>query len=131
MSNGTNIQPMPSFVTKVAGELEPEYWRPQSLQEWNEFAKTSALVEVWVEQQTHERSLRRTIGIWVFWLISLQILGVFALVVLDALKIFSVNQTLTEILIPSVLGEVFGMGFVVVKYLFNAKSTSLTELFNK
>ena len=101
------------------------------MQEWNEFTKTSALVRVWVEQQTHERSLRKTIGVWVFCLITLQILGVFALVVLDALKIFTVNQTLVEFLIPSVLSEVFGMGFVVVKYLFNAKSTSLTELFNK
>jgi hypothetical protein len=131
VSNEPNIQSVPSFVTKVAGELEPGYWRPQNLHEWNEFAKTSALVGVWVEQQTHERSLRKTIGIWVFWLITLQIIGVFALVVLDAFNIFTVNQLLVQFLIPSVLGEVFGMGFVVVKYLFSAKSTSLTELFKK
>lgn len=122
---------IPSFVTTVTGELGPEYWHPQTFQEWTEMTKTSALVSVWVEQQTQERSLRKTIGIWVFILITLQIVGVFAIVVLDALKLLQLNQSIVEFLIPSVLGEVFGMGFVVVKYLFKANTVTPFEITRK
>jgi hypothetical protein len=122
---------IPSFVTSVTGELGPEYWQPQTFQEWTEMTKTAALVNVWVQQQTHERSLRKTIGIWVFILITLQIVGVFAIVVLDAVKLLQLNERIVEFLIPSVLGEVFGMGFVVVKYLFRANTVTPFDINRK
>jgi hypothetical protein len=53
-----------------------------------------------------------------------QIIAVFVIVVLDSLKLLQLNQSIVQFLIPSVLGEVFGMGFVVVKYLFRASSTT-------
>lgn len=124
MTDINNTKVIPSFVASVTGELGPEYWHPQTFQEWTEMTKTSALVSVWVEQQTLERKLRKTIGIWVFILITVQIIAVFVIVVLDSLKLLQLNQSIVQFLIPSVLGEVFGMGFVVVKYLFRASSTT-------
>jgi len=118
---------LPSFIKSVDGEVEAGYWKPQSVQEWAEIQKTTAFLGVWVQQQRQERSLRKMIGIWVFILISLQVIGVFGLVVVDAIKLFTLNITIVQLLIPSVLGEVFGLGFVVVKYLFNPKSINLFD----
>ena len=115
---------LPSFVEKVTGEVEFGYWEPQSIEEWSEVQKTTAFLRAWIRQQDHERSLRKMIGIWVFILITLQIIGVFGLVVLDACKVFIMNIDIVKFLIPSVLGEVFGMGFVVVKYLFKLTNVS-------
>lgn len=131
MTEERNNIAVPAFVTSVTGELTPEYWRPQTFQEWTEMTKTSALVSVWVGQQTQERSLRKTIGIWVFILITVQIFGVFLIVVLDALNLLHLNQSIVEFLIPSVLGEVFGMGFVVVKYLFRANTLTPFDITRK
>jgi hypothetical protein len=113
---------LPSFVKLVTGEVEPGYWKPQSIQEWAEVRKTTAFLNVWIQQQEQERTLRKMIGIWVFILITLQVMGVFGLVVLDACKLLTMNTDIVKFLIPSVLSEVFGMGFVVVKYLFKPAS---------
>ena len=110
---------LPSFVDSVIGELESGYWNPQSIEEWAEVQKTTAFLNAWIQQQAHERSLRKMIGIWVFILITLQVIGVFGLVFLDACKLLMLNTDIVKFLIPSVLSEVFGLGFVVVKYLFN------------
>lgn len=118
---------LPSFIQSVKGEVEADYWKPQSIQEWTEVQKTTAFLGVWIQHQGQERSLRKMIGIWVFILITLQVIGVFGLVVLDAIKLFTLNTTIVQLLIPSVLGEVFGLGFVVVKYLFNPKSINLFD----
>lgn len=108
---------LPSFVKEVTGVLNPGSWQPQSLTEWLEVKETSTILNAWKEQQDHERALRRMVCIWVFILISLQILGVFGVVIADAGD-YKLNPDLVKFLIPSVLSEVFGMGFVVVKYLF-------------
>lgn len=115
---------LPVFVQSVVEELHFGYWKPQSLAEWTEVHKTTTLLNVWVTQQEQERGLRKMVGIWVFVLISLQILGVFALVVLDGAHVLALNEGMVKFLIPSVLSEVFGMGFVVVKYLFRVGSFS-------
>ena len=120
MSAKDNPTRLPDFIQSLQGELQPGYWEPQNIHEWAEVNKTIAYLNVWVAQQAQERILRKTIAIWVFILITLQVLGVFALVVLDAVKVFILNTDIVKFLIPSVLGEVFGMGFVVCgKYLFS------------
>jgi hypothetical protein len=108
---------LPVFLKEITGVLEPGSWKPQSLLEWKEVQESSTLLTAWAEQQGHERGLRRMICVWVFVLISLQIVGVFAIVIADAGS-KKIDPTLVKFLIPSVLTEVFGMGFVVVKYLF-------------
>jgi hypothetical protein len=118
MTSDKSLPRLPDFIQSVAGELEPGYWEPQTFQEWTEVKKTIAYLNVWVQQQGQERILRKTIAIWVFILITLQVIAVFVLVALDAFKVFVLNVEIVKFLIPSVLGEVFGMGFVVVKYLF-------------
>ncbi len=115
---------LPSFIEAIAGEVENGYWKPQTLEEWTAYQQTSAFVTVWVKQQDQERSLRKMIGIWVFVLITFQVLGVFGLVALDACKLITINTEIVKFLIPSVLGEVFGMGFIVVKYLFKRTSNN-------
>lgn len=112
------VSQLPAFVESVTGEVDDQYWKPQTIKEWSEVTKTKAFLGVWVAQQDQERRLRKALGIWIFVLITLQVLGVFVVIVLDAISIISLNLTITKIVIPSVLGEVFGMGFVVVKYLF-------------
>jgi hypothetical protein len=52
-------------------------------------------------------------------LITFQVVAVFALVVAQGLGALSLNVDLLKILLPSVLTEVFGLGFLVAKYLFN------------
>lgn len=118
MTDNKNQAQLPAFVQSVTGELEQGYWNPQSIEEWTEVTKTVAFLKVWVQQQGQERTLRKAVGIWVFILITVQVVGVFALVVLDAVQVLKLNYDIVKFLIPSVLGEVFGMGFVVVKYLF-------------
>ena len=118
-----SIQP-PSVVESVTGEVEIGYWEPQTIAEWTAVQETTAFVKAWIQQQEHERSLRKMIGIWVFILITLQIMSVIALVALDAGKMLAMNVTVVKFLIPSVLSEVFGMGFVVVKYLFKPPSNN-------
>jgi hypothetical protein len=113
---------LPVFVESITGEVEPGYWKPQSIEEWSEVQKITAFLKAWIQQQGQERSLRKMIGIWVFILITLQVIGVFGLVVLDACKVLVMNAEIVKFLIPSVLSEVFGMGFVVVKYLFKPAS---------
>lgn len=116
---------LPSFVKNVVGDIEPGYWKPQNLSEWSEIQKTTVFLDAWVQQQQQERSLRKMIGIWVFILITLQILSVPAFVFLDAVKFITLNTEIVKFLIPSILGEVFGMGFVVVKYLFTPSDWNL------
>lgn len=132
MSQADNpINYLPSFVTSVIGEVEPGYWKPQSIDEWAEVQKTTAFLNTWTEQQAHERSLRKMMGIWIFVLITLQVLGVFGIVFLDAYKQLTLNADIVKLLIPSVLGEVFGLGFVVVKYLFNPASLNPLALLKR
>lgn len=128
MSVGVSLAKLPAFIQSISGEVEPEYWKPQSIEEWTEVQKITVYLNVWTQQQQQERSLRKMIGIWVFVLITFQILGVFTLVCLDAFSLVSMSITIVKFLIPSVLGEVFGMGFVVVKYLFNLKNTPPLEI---
>jgi len=103
--------------------MTPDSWRPQTLREWTEVQETSALLTAWTEQQGHERALRKMVAIWVFVLISLQILGVFGVVATEGAN-RKLNPELVKLLIPSVLAEVFGMGFIVVKYLFRSSDVN-------
>jgi hypothetical protein len=108
---------LPVYVEKITAELRPGAWQPESLQEFLELQETTIFLEAWREQQKSERGLRKMIGIWVFCLISIQIFAIFGVVIWDGGQ-RKLDASLVKFLIPSVLGEVFGMGFIVVKYLF-------------
>jgi len=125
MSMSERNDSLPSFVKEVVGDIEAGYWRPQNLNEWTETQKTAAFLDAWAQQQQQERSLRKMIGIWVFILITFQVIAVILLVLIDALHVITLNTEILKFLIPSILGEVFGMGFVVVKYLFTPSNWNL------
>lgn len=114
--------PLPAFVKSVSGEVDDSYWKPQNFKEWAAYSKTSAYLTLWTRQQKQEQDLRRAIGIWVFTLITLQVMAIFLIVILDSSGKLTLNIEISKFLIPSVLAEVFGMGFLVVKYLFRANS---------
>jgi hypothetical protein len=124
VANKEMASAVPPYIKSVQGELTPGCWQPQSLQEWTSVQETVITLNAWSAQQDEERGLRRMIAIWVFVLISLQIIGVFGVVLYDASN-SKLNPEIIKFLIPSVLAEVFGMGLVVVKYLFRPTDSNL------
>jgi hypothetical protein len=49
----------------------------------------------------------------------MQIIFVFILLFLDCFGYIKIKEMIIKVLIPSAFGEIFGMGFLVVKYLFD------------
>jgi hypothetical protein len=127
MNQPDDSSQLPAFLQSISGEVDSDYWKPQNVKEWSEVRKTSAFIAAWEQQQNMERALRKAIGIWVFILITLQVIAVFTLVTLDALKLLLLNEGIIKLLIPSVLAEVFGMGFIVIKYLFRPAAVNPLE----
>jgi len=115
---------LPEYVKKVEGEVQADYWRPQTLDEWT----STVIVNTWSDQQTAERPMRRCIAIWIFILMSLQVVMVLGIMVASAAQWISPDVQLFKLLIPAVLAEVFGMGWAVVKYLFKPVDVNLLGL---
>lgn len=98
---------------------DPSVWQPQSFDEWAARERTQTFLVAWTEQTVHERALRSLAAKVIFGMIGAQVLGVFALVVLQGVAIIRLEVGVLQVLIPSVLADVFGLGFVVTKYLFS------------
>lgn len=128
MNNDFNLIKLPDFVKSISGDLDPNYWTPKNLQEWTDVHKTATFLNIWNVQQHQERHLRKMISIWVFIIISFQIVCIFILIALDAYKILQLNVVVMKILFPSILTEVIGMGFIVVKYLFKTSKIIPPEI---
>ena len=77
----------PAFLENILGEVESNYWKPQSLNEWVEMKKTNTMLSAWDHQQSQERGLRKLFGIWAFILISLQLVFIIAAVISNGLGI--------------------------------------------
>src|SRR5947208_16785766 len=99
MAKEQQAVPVPAFISAVEGELAPGCWQPQTLQEWTSVQETVITLNAWSAQQDEERGLRRMIAVWVFVLISLQIIGVFGVVFYDAGS-SQLNPELVKFLIP-------------------------------
>ncbi|MHB1210606.1 MAG: hypothetical protein ACYC1I_13025 [Acidimicrobiales bacterium] len=112
----------PTVVSRVVEELlpgDPSAWRPSSFDEWVARERTQAFLTEWSAQVVDERRLRRAWATWVFVLIAGQTLGAFALVLLQGRGLLALDVSLLKIVFPSVFGEVFGLGYLVAKYLFS------------
>jgi hypothetical protein len=121
MPPGGSVVP-PSSVAAVVGELsptDPAAWLPASYDEWEAKRKTETVLGTWSDQMTHERRLRSIAAVSIFGLIVIQVIGVFALLVAQGLGRLHLDAGLLQIVVPSIFGEVFGLGFLVTKYLFN------------
>lgn len=120
---------LPTIVKELVNEVKPGSldWVPQSAEEWIAVEKSKVFLDVWKGQQNQERGLREKYAHWVFVLISIQLVVVFGLVIFIGLKWLDFDDNIIEILIPSVISEIFGMGFLVVKYLFSKPSRSISD----
>ncbi len=96
----------------------PEVWRPNSFQEWIEFKRVSAVMEAWSEQARHERALRLSASRWIFSLIALQVLGVFFIIASIGFGFMALDVRVLQVLIGAVCADIFGLGFVVVRFLY-------------
>lgn len=112
----------PSIVAEVTGEITPgsaPVWQPGSYAEWEARARLTTSLAVWEAQATDERKLRRTFAAWIFILITVQIVAGIGIVVANGLGRLHVDVEIAKLLIPSVVAEVLGLGYLVTKYLFS------------
>ena len=118
---------LPESIQEVFDELEPNYWVPKTIDEWSTVVRTKAVLNAWKEQQDQERNLRKIYAGWVFLLITFQIIMIFVLMFLDSISWITVKETTVKVLLPSALGEIIGMGFLVVKYLFGKQNDRIID----
>ncbi|MFI5396697.1 MAG: hypothetical protein ACHQ9S_14275 [Candidatus Binatia bacterium] len=112
----------PEIVGEVRDEIkpgDPAIWQPRSFEEWVGQQRANTILGAWSEQMTHERSMRSFCAKCIFGLIGFQVLAVFTIVILQGRTYLALDTVLIKILIPSVLTNVFGLGLIVVKYLFS------------
>ena len=98
---------------------DPAVYQPKTFDEWVAREKTRTFLVTWTDQMVHERALRSLAAKTIFGLIGAQVVAVFAVLVLQGLAVVHLDVKVLQILIPSVLGDVFGLGYVVTKYLFS------------
>lgn len=113
---------IPAVVSEVRGEIAPsasDAWQPKSYAEWEARERAKTFLAAWAEQMSHERALRTFTAKWIFALIIAQVVATFGLVIAHGLGWLQINEAILQILIPSVLAEVFGLGLLVTKYLFS------------
>ena len=65
-----------------------------------------------------ERGMRAFYAKLIFGLISFEVGCAFLLIFLNGLGYFEMDVGLLKILFPSVLAQVFGLGYLVTRYLF-------------
>ena len=112
----------PRSVTEVIGEITPgseTVWQPASYAEWEARTRLTTFLAAWKAQMADERGMRRTFARWIFGLITVQIVMAFGLVIAAGLGWLHIDVAVMQVLIPSVLAEVFGLGLLVTKYLFS------------
>lgn len=120
-SGGADLN-RPAAVARVVDELlpgDPSTWRPSSFDEWVARERTQAFLTAWSAQVVDERTLRRAWATWVFVLIACQTFGAFAVVLLQGYGLLTLDVSLLKVVLTSVFGEVFGLGYLVAKYLFS------------
>ena len=113
---------LPTAVAELRGEIAPsavDVWQPASYGEWEARERARTFLAAWAEQMSHERSLRSFSAKSIFALIVAQVVATFAMVIAQGLGWLQIDKTILQILIPSVLAEVFGLGLLVTKYLFS------------
>ncbi len=115
-------QVAPPVALTIVDEIkpgDPSAWIPQSYEEWESQERTRTFLDAWSEQVRDERTLRRTCAKWIFGLIAFQVAGVFGLAISQGLNWLQLDVGLLKLLLPTILTNVFGLGFLVVKYLFS------------
>ena len=121
----------PPFIAEVVSEVTEDYRSPTDFFEWAEAKRVNAIIGTWQKQQDQERGLRRVISFWVFGVISFQVIAIFIFVFLDARGYMKIAPEIAKILMPTAIAEVFGMGYLVVKYLFKHPEKDIFDIYYK
>jgi len=131
MTGDSDIQ-KPSAVLTIVNEVQPEdvsAWEPNSFAEWEAKERLRAYLRVWSQQMDDERKMRSLYAKMIFILISSEVLFAFLLIGLLGSRILILDVSLLKILFPSVLAQIFGLGYLVTRYLFGKQlSLPLSEV---
>lgn len=107
---------------QIVGEIrpgDPDTWQPGSIEEWAERERTRTFLAAWAEQMAHERQLRSLSAKLIFVLVAGQTVGVFAILIASGAGWLTLDPVALRMLLPTVLAEIFGLGYLVAKYLFS------------
>lgn len=120
----------PDEIEEVLADIEPGDLPVNSQEVLDSVYATTAevVIEEWKNQLNEDRKLRNVYARWIFILITIQVLFVFALVLLIGFGCIQLNTTVLSVLIPSVLGEIFGLGFIVAKYAFQQPDSAILDI---
>lgn len=128
----TDLTPKPKSVVDVLGEVKPQdgsSWEPNNFAEWEARERLQAYLRVWSHQTDDERKMRSLYAKMIFSLICAEVAFAFLLMVLVGAEILHFDVTLLKVLFPSVLAQVFGLGYLVTRYLFGKQlSLPISEI---
>ncbi|RWY79141.1 hypothetical protein EHI46_00150 [Rhizobium leguminosarum] len=122
----------PKSVVDVLGEVKPQdgsSWEPNNFAEWEARERLQAYLRVWSQQTDDERKMRSLYAKMIFSLICVEVAFAFLLMVLIGAEVLHFDVTLLKVLFPSVLAQVFGLGYLVTRYLFGKQlSLPISEI---
>jgi len=122
----------PKSVVDVLDEVKPHdgaSWEPNNFAEWEARERLQAYLRVWSQQTDDERRMRSLYAKMIFSLICAEVAFAFALILLIGADILRFDVTLLKVLFPSVLAQVFGLGYLVTRYLFGKQlSLPISEI---
>lgn len=122
----------PKSVVDVLGEVRPQdgsSWEPNNFAEWEARERLQAYLRVWSQQTDDERKMRSLYAKMIFSLICVEVAFAFLLIVLIGAEVLHFDVTLLKVLFPSVLAQVFGLGYLVTRYLFGKQlSLPISEI---
>lgn len=96
-----------------------ELWTPQTYEEWEARERLLVTLNAWEAQANQERTLRGRCAWMIFSLAAFQTLAAAALLLALGRSWLSLDPDFLKILFSALLAEVFGLFFVVARYLFN------------
>lgn len=130
--NDSGLPSKPTSVVDVLGEVKPldgSSWEPNNFAEWEARERLQAYLRVWSQQADDERKMRSLYAKMIFSLICAEVAIAFVLMILIGADVLHFDVSLLKVLFPSVLAQVFGLGYLVTRYLFGKQlSLPISEL---
>lgn len=130
--NDAGLPSKPTSVVDVLGEVKPQdgsSWEPNNFAEWEARERLQAYLRVWSQQTDDERKMRSLYAKMIFSLICVEVALAFVLMLLIGADVLHFDVTLLKVLFPSVLAQVFGLGYLVTRYLFGKQlSLPISEI---
>lgn len=96
-----------------------ELWTPKTYEEWEARERLLVVLNAWEAQANQERILRSRCAWMIFSLAAFQSLAGAGLLLGLGRGWLSLDPDFLKILYSALLAEVFGLFFVVARYLFN------------